>query len=467
MTINKEHINSYERRLLAGIERISKPDRDWMPPERIPEAVEVAIIGGGQAALALTLALRLEGIKKVVSLEAKEEGREGVWQQFARMATLRTPKTTCGMDLGIPELTAESWYRATFGAKAWEEIDYIPLAHWAQYLTWYRKILAIPVRFSSKVKAINPTLDGLFRIDYVSHQENRQLVARRVILANGVEGSGSWSVPDRVSEALPPDLYSHTCRAIDFNRFKQRRVAVIGAGASAYDNAICALEAGAERVDLFCRAKRIGRVNAQQWAGFTGFLKYHADQSDREKWRFFSKIFRIGQLPSVGSYRKANSFDNFLTYCNEPDLQFEEQGGGVLIRGNFGRRSYAHLICGTGFKTDLRLRPELRAFVNDIKTWSDTAVAGSDQARGREMMNYPYLKPDFTFVSRTGKYRSWLDNLYCFNYGALISNGLSGASITGLKYSVPKIVTSIGGKIYSENLDFYYQTLLDHPKENF
>ena len=345
----------------------------------------------------------MEGIKNIVTLEAKEEGKEGVWQQFARMETLRTPKSTCGMDLGIPDLTTETWYKETFGEKAWDSIDYIPLDHWSQYLEWYRKVLAIPICYASKVEAVYPLQDGSFSIELASGNEKKRLLARRIILANGMAGSGAWCVPDRVAEGLDRGLYSHTCEGIDFDRFRNRRVAVIGAGASAYDYAILALESGAERVDLFCRSGSIGKVNAQQWAGFTGFLKYHGFQSDEEKWRFFLKIFQIGQLPSAGSFRKANSFSNFYTYCREPALRFEADDGEVMIRGNFGHRKYAHLICGTGFRTDLTLRPELRVFVNDIKTWKDVGLARYEHPKEQEMVRYPYLNHDFTFVSRTGK----------------------------------------------------------------
>ena len=49
---------------------------------------------------------------------------------------------------------------------------------------------------------------------------------------------------------------SHAAQPIDFASLRGKRVAVIGAGASAFDNAATALEAGAAEVHLFCRRAR-------------------------------------------------------------------------------------------------------------------------------------------------------------------------------------------------------------------
>ena len=55
-------------------------------------------------------------------------------------------------------------------------------------------------------------------------------------------------------------------------RLRGKRVAVIGAGASAFDNAATALEAGAAEVHLFCRRAEIQVIQPYRWLTFRGFL---------------------------------------------------------------------------------------------------------------------------------------------------------------------------------------------------
>ena len=69
------------------------------------------------------------------------------------------------------------------------------------------------------------------------------LRARRVVLATGIEGSGQWDVPASIRDGLPRRLWAHTREDIDFGALAGKRVAVLGAGASAFDNAATALDA--------------------------------------------------------------------------------------------------------------------------------------------------------------------------------------------------------------------------------
>ena len=57
----------------------------------------------------------------------------------------------------------------------------------------------------------------------------------------GIAASGRWWMPPQV-EALPRHLRAHTADPIDFAALRGKCVAVLGAGASAFDNAATALE---------------------------------------------------------------------------------------------------------------------------------------------------------------------------------------------------------------------------------
>lgn len=69
-------------------------------------------------------------------------------------------------------------------------------------------------------------------------------VRPQVVLATGIQGGGEWHVPHFIRDAVPPHMYAHTAQHIDFDKLRGKRVAVLGGGASAFDNAQFALERG-------------------------------------------------------------------------------------------------------------------------------------------------------------------------------------------------------------------------------
>lgn len=73
------------------------------------------------------------------------------------------------------------------------------------------------------------------------------VLARKVVLATGIQGGGEWHTPPMIRDALPRALYAHTSEAIDFEALKGKRIGILGGGASAFDNANWALETGRGR----------------------------------------------------------------------------------------------------------------------------------------------------------------------------------------------------------------------------
>ncbi|WP_205836634.1 hypothetical protein [Komagataeibacter nataicola] len=53
-----------------------------------------------------------------VVLDQAPAGQEGPWVTYARMTTLRSPKTLSGPCMGPPCLTVRAWYDSRFGAVA-------------------------------------------------------------------------------------------------------------------------------------------------------------------------------------------------------------------------------------------------------------------------------------------------------------------------------------------------------------
>ena len=102
---------------------------------------------------------------------------------------------------------------------------------------WVRKIVGIDVSNETEVTDIEPLSDGLLAVHAQIGGASQRFFARQVVLATGIEGCGRWAVPATIAEALPEKYYAHTADQIDFRKLAGKAVAVVGAGASAFDNA--------------------------------------------------------------------------------------------------------------------------------------------------------------------------------------------------------------------------------------
>lgn len=142
-------------------------------------------------------------------------------------------------------------------AKWLDQVDKIPRQDWMNYLRWYRKVLRLPVINDVKLQLVEPLEGGLHRLHINQTEEPAApLFARKVILATGIQGGGEWHIPPLVSENLPKNFYAHTSENIDFNSLKNKKIAILGGGASAFDNANYALSSGVAEAHVFVRRKK-------------------------------------------------------------------------------------------------------------------------------------------------------------------------------------------------------------------
>jgi xanthine/CO dehydrogenase XdhC/CoxF family maturation factor/cation diffusion facilitator CzcD-associated flavoprotein CzcO len=449
---------------------LNYPQREWLTPRKTrcgSHVYDVVIVGAGQSGLACAFGLMRERVKNLLVVDQNPLDRAGPWLNFARMKTLRTPKYLTGPDLGIPNLTARAWYEAQHGEGSWETLGLIPRETWAEYLAWYRRTLEIPVRPDTTVGALRwDEGERAFMVPTTSSSGAQTLWARRVVLATGIDGSGAWQVPRIISDNLPTSLYAHTRWDIDFDALRGKRIAVLGAGASAFDNASVALEHGASAVHMFFRRPTLVNVNAYRWAEFVGFLRHMGDLPDADKWRFISQILRMGQLPPTDTFARATQHAAFHLKAGTGWTSVAAQGDRVLIGTEAGTLEYDFVIAGTGFITDLSTRPELSAIEPAIARWSDRYTPSADE-RNDELSRHPYLGPHFEFTERTPGSAPYLEYLYNYTFGCLLSLGFGGASISGMKYSIPRLVSGITESFFVEDRAHYFDTLRNFAEREF
>ncbi len=454
-------LTELEARLRADLACLDYPAKPWMPPRKLGDqpVLDVLIIGAGQGGLATAFGLMREKIGNILVVDQAPRGGEGVWTSFARMITLRTPKHVSGPDLGIPSLTPRAWYEARFGAEAWAALGKIPREVWQDYLDWYRAVLALPVRNEIRIIDIAPEGDLLA----ATAANGTTFLARRIVLATGIAGSGAWLIPDFIERQLPRARYGHTSDQIDFQALAGKRVGVLGAGASAFDNAATALEAGAARVQLCVRRRLLPRVNPYRWMEQAGFLGQFADLPDLMRWRFMRHIFTMNQPPPPDTVARCAAFPQFSAHPGTPWLDARMEGEEIRILTPQGEMAFDYVIIGAGFVMDAARRPELARFAPAIANWGDrfTPPPGEEDA---VLSTYPYLGRNFAFTGRGPEDVPGLGRIHNFTFGATPSMGLSGASISGLKFGVRRLVDALTRDFFLEDADLHYQSLLGYAE---
>jgi FAD-dependent urate hydroxylase len=426
------------RQVEAELELFTYPMQDWVRPVRGPDGAavhNVVIVGGGQAGLAVAFGLRQERISGVVVLDENPGGQEGPWITYARMITLRTLKFLTGPDLGVPALTFRRWHAARYGAEAWDNLVRIDKADWMRYLVWFRQTLDLPVRNDVRVVSINPS-GLLWAVHLETPAGPEVMLTREVVLATGLEGAGARRVPEFVRFGLPRDVWAHTADRLEFAMLRGRRVAVIGGGSSAYDNAATALEHGAARVDMFIRRATIPMANPFRALESSGFWRNFADLDDATRWRFMHRLLSLPMPPPQDSVDRVMRHANVSVHYATPVL---DAAPGIRLQTPSGWFESDFLILGTGFGADLGDRPELAAFADQIATWSDRYSAPVDRTNAA-MGRYPYVGPGFELLEKTAGSMPGLRRIRMFNHGAMVSAGPVATGLNGMPFGLPRLI---------------------------
>ncbi len=441
----------------SDLARIAHPSMPWLTPVIAPDgrpALDVLIVGGGQSGLATAFALLRSRVSNILVLDKAEAGREGPWLTYARMPTLRSPKDFTGPDLDIPSLTYQSWHEATFGTDSWRELDLIPREYWADYLAWYREVLDLPVRNGCEVVDIAAAADGLLQATVRGKDGETTIHARKIVLATGQEGMGDWSIPEPLRH-LPATRCVHSGAQIDFEALRGRRVAVIGAGASAFDNAAVVLETGAARVDLLCRRAEIQLIQPYRWLTFRGFLRHFSELDDAWRWRFMRAVLELREGFPQHTYDRCAHHAAFHLHEGAPVVAARETSEGVVLQTANGEVIVDFVISATGITMDFAQRPELKRFAGNIARWTDRYTPEASERNDR-LGAFPYLADDYALCERNAGETPWISNIHVFTIASTMSFGASGSSINAMTTVVPKLVHGLTRGLFRADIDKHW-----------
>lgn len=433
-----------EARVARDTEWLNLPPRNWVPPLRRAgtTVLDVAVIGAGMNGIAAAGALIFKGIRNIAVLEERAPGQEGPWMTTARMDTLRSPKTLPGPCFGIPSLTFRAWHEARFGEAAWGALYKIPNAMWQDYLSWLQQALALPVRHGVRLVRVSPE-GGLLRLALDTPDGPQSLLARHVVMATGRAGAGGLVWPSFVPLDLVPDLAIQACERLDFAPLVGKSLGVIGAGASAWDNAATALEGGAASATLYVRSETLPQINKGRGSTSPAYFNAWDALTAAQRWDLMSYMLDVRSPPPHETVNRALRQPNFAIHLGAPTLGARREGGQVVLTlGGANPREVAHdfLVVATGYRVDMDHVPELAEFAPHIARFADHHTP----ARPRpELATFPFLGPGFELLPRTPAAPPELSRIHLMNHGALAALGAISSDIPGVMVAGERVATAI------------------------
>ena len=289
-------------------------------------------------------------------------------------------------------------------------------------------MVGVAVENETEVTRLDPGPDRVC-VELTGPAGGETIYARKVVLAGGRDGSGAPYKPafpslPRESRA-DGDRVFHSSDSIDFARFKGGRIGVLGASASAFDNAAVALESGAAEAHLFVRRRHLPQVNKSKWTVFPGFFHGYRDLDDATRWRIYTYIFAEAVPPPHELVLRCDRHTGFAMHFAEAWLDVIPSTDGVTVVTAKARYSFDAVILATGFSVDLPRRPELAHFHDRISLWADH-VTPREAELHPEAAQFPYLGPGFELIERTPGSVPGLSHIYCFNAGSTMSSCGSG-----------------------------------------
>ncbi|HEX2567637.1 MAG TPA: NAD(P)/FAD-dependent oxidoreductase [Burkholderiales bacterium] len=442
------------------LEQLRYPLPRWTLPHRGPDGkplLDALIVGGGMLGQTAAFALRREGVTNLRCVDRAPKGLEGPWKTFARMDILRSPKHLTGPDLGVAALTYRAWHEAKFGAAHWKRLHKIDRVEWANYVMWVREVAKLPVENGLGVKRLELLNGGVKAI----LMNGKSIYSRKVVLAMGREGSGAarWPALETFDPEKPRPNVFHSADDIDFRSLKGKAVAVLGAGASAFDNAATALEAGAKSVTMFARRRQLPQVNKSKWASFPGFFHGYWALDDRRRWRFTTHIFSEQVPPPYESVLRVEKFKGFELRLGEG---WKDVVPGKPVRVKTSKNAYAFdaaIVC-TGFDVNLTERPEVAPFRDAIATWRDR-ISKAEARKFPEESRFPYLGDSFQLQ---GKHPA-LSRIHVFNWGVTMSHGALAGDIPGIETGARRLAQGIVRDLFVEDSDCYFKQLQKHNED--
>ena len=449
-----------EARFARDLELLTiPPAKEWLSPRVHPQwgpVLDVAIIGAGMAGLSAAFALKRLGVRNLRLFDRSPAGFEGPWATYARMEVLRSPPELTGPALGFSTLTFRAWFEAQFGHAAWDKVHRIPRLQWMEYLRWYRRMIEVPVENETELLDLTGDAETVL-LTLRSAAGTRKVAARRLVLANGRDGLGGAYVPE-MFRGLDRRYCAHSSDDIDFTALRRKTVAVIGAGASAVDNAAEALEAGAARVAMLVRRPDVPRINKGMGIGSPGMWAGFERLTLAQRWSIVQYIEDQAIPPPRDSMLRCSRHKNFSLFTRCAPRAVALKDGRVLLDTTRGLLAFDFLVLATGFNVDWSRRPELASLKDHVLLWRDrfTPEGHVDYSQADD----PFLGPDLEFLEKSPGTAPWIPRIHCFTFPAFMSHGPITGDIPAISVGAERVANGVAAALFAEDYGETWRRLL-------
>jgi len=317
----------------------------------------VAIVGAGPYGLAAAAHLRAAGLPIRIFGDPLSFWRANMPDGMK----LRSPWVATHIADPRGRFTLDDYYRDSAAPIP----KLLPLENFIDYGLWFQSQVApdLDTRLVRRVEARN---EG-FRLVL---EDGDGYVAQRVVMATGLLGH-EFRPPQ--FNGLPRALVSHSCEHTDSERYRGKRVAVIGRGQSACESAALLHEAGAE-VEIICRGRLIWNADPGKrsplrkavrglignmlippsqvgpfpynWVNETPGVLQHLPQAQRDRWnevnlRATAILWLRPRLHDV-------PVDDGRTI-----LAARRSGDRVELMLDNATKTYDHVMLATGYRIDM------------------------------------------------------------------------------------------------------------------
>jgi len=334
---------------------------------RVHDDCEVAVIGAGPYGLAVAAHLKAAAVAVRIFGDPMSFWRDNM----PKGMRLRSPWNATHIADPLGQFSLDVFAHRHGIAPVRNQL---PLAQFLRYGEWFQQ-QAVPEVDARKVARVERGSGG-FRL----RLEDDDLVhARRVVVAMGLARQEIRPTP---FADLPAALVSHACEHATLERWRGKRVAVIGRGQSACESAALLHEAGSE-VELVCRgpirwigapsgAARRGvrvsrwrdRLRAPSAVGPPGleWLNELPGVEHRLPARLRSWI-SMRSLRAGAAWWVKPGFEGVRVLAGQAVIEAKAEGDRVALRLADGQRDYDHVLLATGYRIDVGrlgvLAPEL------------------------------------------------------------------------------------------------------------
>jgi hypothetical protein len=339
---------------------------------RLSDDCEVAVIGSGPYGLAVAAHLRSAAVSTRVFGRPLSFWRE----HMPKGMRLRSPWIATHIADPEKRFSLDVFAREA----ALEPQDQLPIERFVQYGDWFQRQTVPDLDPRKVLRVENATLG--FRL---ALEDENVIHAGRVVVAMGLANQ----------ELRPPQfagvdraLVSHTCEHSGLDKWRGRRVAVVGRGQSACESATLLREAGSQ-VDLICRGevRWVGMApgdaeRARDWRWRLRELLQAPSAVGPFPWNWLNELPGLERLLPDGmrswigtrSLRAASAWwvmpglDGVQVRAGRAIKSVAGRGESVAVELDDGVHEYDHVLLGTGYRIDIAklgvLAPELLGKIN-------------------------------------------------------------------------------------------------------